>query len=212
MDSAHVDAVAEEQDPANVLLHRMPLRRLEGEAVRDAILATAGTLDPQMYGPSVPSYLSPFAGASRRPPISGPMDGDRRRTIYQEVRRNFLSQMLLAFDLPLPDTTIGQRTVSNLPAQALILMNDPFVAEQAKAWGERILAAGVAPAETRIAELYEGALGRPPSDEETAGMLAFFETQRAVYGLSEAGAAEDLQLWADLCHVMFMLKEFIFIG
>ncbi len=212
MDSARADAVAEQQDPANILLHRMPLRRLEGEAVRDAILAAAGTLDDTMYGPSVPAYLSPFSSQSRRPPESGPMDGDRRRTIYLEVRRNFLPEMLQAFDLPLPDTTIGRRTVSNLPAQALILMNDPFVAAQARAWGERIVNAGPTTTEERIASLYATALGRRPDANETGRMLDFLEKQRAVYEIPEAEMADDLQLWADACQVMYMLKEFIFIG
>jgi Protein of unknown function (DUF1553) len=56
------------------------------------------------------------------------------------VRRNFLSSFLLAFDTPAPFSTVGKRTVSNVPAQALILMNDPFVHNQADVWAKRVVA------------------------------------------------------------------------
>ena len=75
------------------------LRRLEGEAIRDAMLAVSGRLDRKLYGPSVPIHLTPFLDGRGRP-ASGPLDGDGRRSIYIAVRRNFLSPLLLAFDTP----------------------------------------------------------------------------------------------------------------
>ena len=117
----------------------MRMRRLEGEAIRDSILKVSGRLNPAMYGPSVPVYLTPFQDGRGRPG-SGPLDGDGRRSIYLAVRRNFLSSFLLAFDTPSPFSTVGRRTVSNVPAQALILMNDPFVHQQADLWAKRVLA------------------------------------------------------------------------
>ncbi len=56
------------------------------------------------------------------------------------VRRNFLSPMMLAFDTPIPFNRVGRRNVSNVPAQALILMNDPFVARTGQVWARRLLA------------------------------------------------------------------------
>ena len=114
-------------DPQNKLLHRMPIRRLEAECIRDAILAVSGRLDRKMYGPSVLPYLTSHMDGRGRPEMSGPLDGAGRRSIFINVRRNFLSPMFLAFDFPIPFTTIGRRSVSNVPAQALTLMNNPLV-------------------------------------------------------------------------------------
>lgn len=211
MSSTPHDAAAEAADPDNVLLHRMNRRRLEAESIRDAILKVAGTLDTTRYGPSVPAYISPFVEGNRRPEVSGPADGGRRRSIYMEVRRNYMSPMLQAFDMPVPDTTQGVRNVSNVPAQALILMNDPFVIDQAKAWSESIMGAH-ASTEDRIRLLYLEALGRTPSGVEQVKMLEFMEGQAKLYGLDSSNAREDARIWADLCHVMFTLKEFIFIA
>ena len=72
-----------------------------------------------------------------RPGHSGPLDGDGRRSVYLGVRRNFLNPMFLAFDTPAPFSCMGRRNVSNVPAQALILLNDPFVIEQARLWAEQ---------------------------------------------------------------------------
>src|SRR6187399_2909062 len=74
-----------------------------------------------------------------RPARSGPRDGDGRRSIYIELRRNFLSPMMRTFDSPVPFTTVGKRTISNVPAQSLILMNDPFVFEHAQIWAKRLV-------------------------------------------------------------------------
>ncbi len=90
-----------------------------------------------MYGPSVPTYLNRFMDGRGRPGRSGPLDGDGRRSIYLNVRRNFLNPMFLAFDTPVPFSTMGRRNVSNVPAQALTLMNDPLVVAQARLWAER---------------------------------------------------------------------------
>ena len=93
-----------------------------------------------MYGPSVPVHLTSFMEGRGRPGRSGPLDGDGRRSIYLDVRRNFLNPMFLAFDAPVPFSTMGRRNVSNVPAQASTLMNDPMVARQARLWAERVLA------------------------------------------------------------------------
>src|SRR5205823_2122189 len=115
----------------NALVHRMTVRRLEAESIRDAILAVSGRLDETMFGPGVMPHLTPYMTGRGRPQQSGPLDGAGRRSIYLAVRRNFLPPMFLAFDYPIPFTTIGRRTSSNVPAQALAMMNNPFVIEQA---------------------------------------------------------------------------------
>jgi hypothetical protein len=212
MSSARTDSDAELKDPSNALLHRMRVKRLESEVIRDSILAASGSLDKTMYGKSVPIYLSPFMSNHRRPKNSGPEDGERRRTIYVQVRRNYLSPMQLAFDFPSPDTTTGKRTRSNVPAQALIMMNDPFVVEEARRWGERSAALEDDDPDSRIDHLFEMAIGRSPSDAESAQLSGLLVEQAATYGIDEEDILGDAQLWADICHTLFTLKEFIFVG
>lgn len=211
MSSVPTSPDAERLDPANLYLHRMGVRRLEGEAIRDTLLALGGNLDATMYGPSVQAYIPPFE-LDRRSPASGPMDGNHRRTIYLEVRRNHLLPMVTAFDMPVPDTTIGARTVSNLPAQALIMMNDPFVVAQAEVWCDRALARQPVNFNALADGLYQSALTRLPRDDERQALASFVQSQAALYGITEGDAWKDRRVLTDLCHTIFMLKEFIYIG
>ena len=128
---------AERLDPTNELLHRMNVRRLEAEAIRDALLAVSGRLDPTMFGPSVPLHLTPFMDGRGRPADSGPLDGDGRRSLYLERPAQLPESDVPGLRLPVPFSTHGPRNVSNVPAQALTLMNDPFVIAQARLWAER---------------------------------------------------------------------------
>ncbi|MBL8828137.1 MAG: DUF1553 domain-containing protein, partial [Planctomycetaceae bacterium] len=193
-------------DPTNKLLHRMNVRRLEAEAIRDCVLAVAGSLNDKMYGPSVMPYLTPFMDGRGRPGRSGPPDGEGRRSVYLGVRRNFLNPLFLAFDYPVPFSTIGRRTVSNVPAQALAMMNNPLVREQAAKWSARLLEQGNLNDRERIEQMYQTALGRSPDAAELQQAEGFI--QAALY---ESGRDARPQAWTDLCHVMFNLKEFIFV-
>jgi hypothetical protein len=203
--SARPEPQAEKADPENLLLHRMRLRRLEGEAIRDAILAVSGQLKNDMYGPSVPVYLTDFQEGRGRPG-SGPLDGAGRRSLYLAVRRNFLSPLLQAFDTPTPFSTVGRRTVSNVPAQALILLNDPFVHQQAEQWARRVVAQGRSPAE-RIESMYLSAFGRPPRPAELQACRQFLERQTR----STQPPPNEVAAWAALAHVLFNTKEFIYL-
>jgi hypothetical protein len=113
--------------------------------------------------------------------------------------------MFLAFDYPVPFTTIGKRSVSNVPAQALTLMNNPFVVGQAEVWARSCVQDGRSSRE-RIASLYAASLGRPPEEREVREAERFLEQQAHLYG-----RPDDLRAWADLCHVIFNVKEFIFL-
>ena len=205
-------ASAEQVDPSNTLLHRANVRRLEAEAIRDTLLAVSGQLDPAMFGPSVPVHLTSYMEGRGRPARSGSLDGNGRRSIYLNVRRNFLNPMLLAFDAPLPFSTMGRRNVSNVPAQALTLLNDPLVIREAGLWATSLLAKPARSTRERLDGLYLLALGRPPSDREAAASLAFLSGQSPGSGRSGASDPEPaVDVWADLCHVLINMKEFIFI-
>ncbi len=208
--SSRLNAAADQADPANALLHRMRLRRLEGEVIRDAILAVSSRLDETMAGPSVPIHLTPFMDGRGRPARSGPLDGGGRRSIYVAVRRNFLSPMMLAFDTPTPFSTVGRRNISNVPAQALILLNDPFVISQARVWAEAVLASPAADdddAVARVERMYMQAFARPPNAHELAAALQFLQEQ-----LQRRPNANRLDAWADLGHVLLNTKEFVFLN
>ena len=202
---------AKEIDPGNVLLHRMRIRRLQGEVIRDAVLAVSGRLDRKLFGAPVPVYLTRFMQGRGRPG-GGPLDGAGRRSVYTSVRRNFLSPMMLAFDMPQPFNAIGRRTVSNVPAQALILMNDPLVIQQAGHWAKRMLDKKDMTDEQRIDRIYRTAFGRSASKKETATALTFLDSQGDLYALPAEQRRKSVQTWTDLCHVIFNVKEFLFIN
>lgn len=203
MSSQPTDADA--VDPNNELWHRMPIKRLEGEIIRDSLLAVSGRLDAKLYGPSVPIFLTEFMQGRGRPGQGGPLDGNGRRSIYISVRRNFLSPMMLAFDTPSPFSTVGRRTVSNVPSQALILMNDPFVILQAKTWAERLLSDSSLSTQQRLDRMYMTAFARHPSSDESSEAINFLEAQ------IQNRPENQLDAWSNLCHVMFNVKEFVFI-
>ncbi len=208
--SSTVNPEAETIDPNNNLLHRSRIKRLQGEVIRDSILKISGQLNSAMFGPSVPIHLTPFMSGRGRPGSSGPLDGNGRRSIYVEVRRNFLSPMMIAFDTPIPFNAIGKRNQSNVPAQALILMNDPFVVEQAGKWAAELIKQDQS-REQRIEQIYLTALGRPPAAWELEKANGFIDQQAVTYEISPENISNDVRLWQDFCHVMFNVKEFIFL-
>jgi hypothetical protein len=204
--SSEAKGPGESKDPSNALWHRANLRRLQSESIRDALLFVSGRLDNKMYGKSVPTYLTAFM-EGRGKPGKGPLDGNGRRSVYISVRRNFLSPFMLAFDTPSPFNAVGRRTNSNVPSQALILMNDPFVVGQATLWGEKLITQ-FSDVRERISFLYESAFSRPPSEFEMDASRAFIVEQAKLHGV-----AEDHELpWKDLAHAIINTKEFIFLN
>src|SRR5205823_1940637 len=104
---------------------------------------------------------------------------------------------LTIFDWPRPLATTGQRSVTNVPAQGLALLNDPFVVQEAARFAEQVLAVG-GTSEARVVRMYLLALARPPSHSERERALAL------------VGSGES-DRWRDLAHGLFNLKEFIFL-
>jgi hypothetical protein len=204
--SSVAGAAARQVDPDNRLLSHMPVRRLEGEVIRDAILAASGSLDPKAYGPSVPPHISAYQDG-RGKPASGPLDGAGRRGVYLEVRRNFITPLFLAFDYPLPSTTVGRRSVSTVPSQALMLMNNEFVGTEAAKWAGRAVR-DYPDRNARLDQMFLQVYARPPDAADRAEVFEFLGRQAARY---PDGSPEDPRVWADLAHVLFNSKEFIFV-
>ena len=207
MASESADPVFDERDPNNIQLHRMPVRRLEAEAIRDAVLAVSGRLDPTVGGKPIPTYLDEFV-VGRGRPGSGPLDGAGRRSIYTSVRRNFLPTLLLAFDYPTPFTTKGKRDITNVPAQSLALMNDKLIYEQSRVWAQRILKEmpQAKPME-RFKYMFEQAFAREPESHEYTILMDSLPDLMKLHGSNP----DSPDLWQDLCHGLFSMNDFIYL-
>ncbi|MEM0897894.1 MAG: PSD1 and planctomycete cytochrome C domain-containing protein [Verrucomicrobiota bacterium] len=160
--------LAKSLDPGNRLLSHFSVRRLEAEAIRDTLLAVSGQLDQEMYGP----------------PILG---GTPRRSVYMRIKRNNLDPFLSAFDAPTPFSTKGRRDSTNVPAQSLMLLNDPFVINASKKLAERA-EKDEPPGDdvARARRLWLLALGREPDSVENQMIADFVATLRAKEGESPA--------------------------
>jgi hypothetical protein len=197
----------DETDPTNKLYHRKAIRRLTGESIRDSILSISGRLDRKLFGQSVPVYLTAQMQGRGRP-RGGPVDGAGRRSVYLAVRRNFVSSFLKTFDTPIPFSSMGRRNVSNVPTQALILMNAPFVVGQAKIWGQNLAKQSDKTPEVRIDDMYLTAFGRPASEKELSTAMSFIDSQSKLYSQD----VNSPEVWSDLGHVLMNVKEFIYLN
>jgi hypothetical protein len=206
MSSTAVDPVCAEKDPDNRWLHRMPLRRLEAEAIRDSALAISGRLDRRIGGKPVLVHLTEFVVGRGRPTKSGPLDGAGRRSIYTALRRNFIPTLMRTFDFPTPFTTVGKRDVTNVAGQSLALMNDRFLYGQSGAWAGRIIKEQTSAPE-RIRQMYAEAFARPPNDGELAACLEALTALTELYG----GDPNGHGAWRDLCHSFYSMSDFIYL-
>jgi hypothetical protein len=172
------------------------VRRLEAEAIRDAMLAVAGNLQHGHHGPGVRVFYRTQIDPDKQP-VPGPIDAGGRRSIYLEARRLFPSEFLATFDAPKPNIFTGCRSETNVPAQSLTLLNDPFVLHQAAVWARR-MEATAAGDEQRITQMYLEAFARPPRAEELPRAAEFV-------------SARGKDAWRDLAHAIFNMKEFIYL-
>lgn len=212
--STQADLKCSELDPENLLLSHYPIRRLEAEEIRDGLLAVSGRLDTTMYGKPVPSYVTSFMKGRGRPAKSGPLDGNGRRSVYQEVRRNFLDPMMITFDRPLPFSTFGKRNKSNVPAQSLIMMNDPFVIQQAEEMACWITST-IMNTDNRIEIIFSRAFSRLPTVKEKTEAGAILHLLASKYKIDDRdvkAVLTNLDIWRDYCHIIFNTKEFIYLS
>ncbi|MBN8731496.1 MAG: PSD1 domain-containing protein [Acidobacteria bacterium] len=172
---------------------KFPVRRLEAEAIRDALLAVSGSIDATLYGPSITPHISKYQDG-RGKPKSGPLDGANRRSLYIQVRRNFLTPLFLAFDYPLPVSTTGARGSSTVPSQALMMLNNEFVLLCAERWAKR-LEAELPDEHARVQRMFEEAFARPAGEWEVREVAAFAR---------ERG-------WKEAAHTLFNSAEFLYV-
>ena len=199
--SGRVSADAGELDPANRWLHHYPIRRLEAEAIRDALLVVSGRLDRTLYGRPINPRRQVEDAAKRL--FSGPLDGNGRRSIYLEVSIMDRSKFLQSFNAPDPKLPTGRRDETNVPAQALVMLNDPFVLAMADHWSTRLVANGSSSIEERIRSMFAQAFGRPPEAEELVRWTTLIKSLSA-----GDNVLADRETWKHAAHTMFNLQEF----
>jgi hypothetical protein len=197
--SSQFDSKSFETDPDNVLHWRMPKRRLEAEAIRDAMLAVSGRLDLTPPKGSAVARLGEGNVGFRFRAGGGDGPAETHRTVYLPIVRDLVPEMLTLFDFPDPSLIIGERPTTTIPAQALFLMNNPFVIRQAETLAEKLLASGDDDA-ARLARAFSLCYARPPSQKETQNAQKFI----ADY----SGKQSRRATWAALCQALFASAEF----
>lgn len=187
------DPAKEALDPENDLFVRFLPKRLEGEVIRDSLLAVAGILDPALFGPSIPDEKS------------------RRRSVYLRVKRSQLMSSMVSFDQPEPLASQGVRPTTTVAPQALILMNSAQVQTCAKSFANRVaqIEAKSNSPERLVRTAYLLALGREPMSQESADACRFLKEQTERSRSSNPAEAAAAAL-CDFCQVLLELNEFVY--
>ncbi len=188
------------EDPENKLVWRMPRVRLEAEAIRDSILAVAGSIDRTLGGPCVYPYINPelFQSSTKRTwPGKPEQDASTwRRSLYVYSKRSIRYPLFEAYDQPNLVNSCDRRNRSTVAPQALFLMNDSFVILHAQRFAERLRReAGDDPRE-QIESAYRVALGRLPAESERVAAMTYLKD-----------SADGL---AGFCQALFSLNEFVY--
>ena len=195
-------------DPDNRLRWRMDQRRLDAEAIRDAMLAVSGRLDlTPVPGSPVARVredrqgIAQLVAALRREPI-------HCRSIYLPIVRDQLPEFLAVFDFPDASLPSGRRDATNVPAQGLFLLNHPEVVELARSFADRVSALPGS-TEDHWAVAFEAALGRRPGPEDLAAIEAFRAGARAATAEGAPGTADaESRALMTYCQALFATAEF----
>jgi hypothetical protein len=180
------------------------VRRLDAESIRDTLLSVSGRLDETMYGPSIQPHRQEPTDYRRL--FQGPLDGDGRRSIYIKVTRMEGPKFLEIFDFPAPLQTRGNRDITNVPTQALTMLNDPFVQEQALVWARRLVDRKDDTNESRISDMFNSAIGRPATPEEIQAyrdLIRKFATHQV--------PLRDVSVWQRVALTLLNSKEFLYL-
>jgi hypothetical protein len=207
--SSQRSPVSQDKDPANIWLSAFPRCRLDAESIRDSLLVLGGHLDGSPGGPH-PFPPQTDWKFTQHNPFKAVYETNRR-SVYLMTQRIQRHPYLAIFDGADPSASTPQRLTSTTPLQALYLLNDPFVHEQAQGFAKQLIARKPND-EERIQLAYRMAFGRMPAgDEQAVGMGFIAEVREA---LQQAGIPIqdlDLQIWQAYCRSLFRLNEFVYI-
>ncbi|MCE2880993.1 MAG: PSD1 and planctomycete cytochrome C domain-containing protein [Planctomycetaceae bacterium] len=190
--SSEFDAKDAEIDPDNTYLWRMPKKRLEAEAIRDSMLRAAGLLDLE---PRVGSPVAFTEGGMRGPQqerVFGAMASatDNHRSVYLPILRDRVPESLEVFDFAEPAFVTGQRDATNVPTQALYLLNSAEVTRIADAFARRVMQAGTKESD-RVEAAFAAAFGRAPSTSELRACRDFLDDFGKAYAKDAAATRES---------------------
>ncbi|MBX3413935.1 MAG: PSD1 domain-containing protein [Pirellulales bacterium] len=185
-------------------LFSFPLRRLDAEQVRDAMLAVSGDLDSTMFGPYVPTER----GGDGQVAVAEEKPGAHRRSLYLQQRRTQVLSLLDVFDAPSLVTNCVRRSSSTIPLQSLSLLNSEFIVARAKAFAARTAQDAGPTDEARVQHAFVLALGRGPHDEERTSALAFLASQPPRYDDVEDARA---RAWIDFCQMLLASNAFLYV-
>ncbi|WP_197451292.1 PSD1 and planctomycete cytochrome C domain-containing protein [Rosistilla oblonga] len=216
-------AVAEysQKDSTNRLWWKSERRRLDAEALRDAMLTVSGELDLQVGGPGFRPTIAAAAleGLSKKSAAwnPSPADAQTRRSLYMFSKRGLLPPMMTTFNFSDATQSCGQRDVTTVPTQALVLMNNPFVHDRSSKLAKSIIANAKHP-QDQVAQLWSIVYGRKPTAAETQLAQQHLETQwnrfekLATTSSQETPApSAETRAMASLAHVLLNSNEFIYI-
>lgn len=220
--SSRFDRQAFLQDPDNRLLWRATKRRLDAEAIRDAMLRVSGELDfdrppASLVGRVIGDRPISLIGLDRRLPAD--LDGATHRSVYLPIIRDRLPDVLDLFDFAEPSLVTGRRETTNVPFQALYLMNSPFVQDRAAAFAKRLLESS-ADDQQRIRDGYRRCFNREPDAHELQRSLDFLRGDAAESATTSAtatttAAADDdpngnteVDRWTRFAQALLLTAEF----
>lgn len=202
------------KDPENKLLWRMNPQRLTAEAIRDSILVISGKLNREMYGPGIYPRIDPDivnTGSRPRWPLDAKDDHvTNRRSVYIFVKRSVILPMIEVFDCPATTVSGPVRSVSTVSPQALALMNNQFVLEQAAFFADRVVAEAGADLRAQVTRAFQIALNRKPTVKEAQWAFDFIQSQRAGHAEHKNDKPEAAAL-RDFCHAIINLNEFLYV-
>ena len=184
-------------DPDNRECARQSPWRMDAELVRDYALSVSGLLVPKIGGPSAKPYQPEGYWENlnfpRRTYQADSGESQYRRGMYTWWQRSFLHPSMLAFDAPSREECCAERSRSNIPQQALVLLNDPTYVEAARAFAARILSEASGDDAARIRWAWQQALQRDPREEELAVVVPLLEQHRGIYRENADAAKQLLQ-------------------
>jgi hypothetical protein len=214
--SAAFDRAKHNADPENRLLWRMNQRRLEAEAIRDAMLSASGKLNPQRPVGSIvldfpPMEIRPGNG---RIDVSEILANTTSRSVYLPIFRNVIPEVLDAFDFADANVVTGQRDVTTVAPQALFMLNNTFVSNQAREMALRVAKTAAKNDTARVDLAYKLALGRSPSSPERSRAIAYVNNHLRDPGAIKSRDPDKNQLdaWASLCQALFASAEFRYLN
>jgi len=191
-------------DPDNRLLWHFPLRRLDAEALRDAMLSVAGELDAKEGGPFVPTSHT----ADGSVVVDEKLAAARRRSIYLQQRRTQVPTLLEVFDAPSVVTNCATRNTSTVPLQALALLNSDFSRDRASAFARRLEREAGSDPDKRTERAFRLAYGRKPEQKEMDSIKRFLAAQHQVWFKEKDG---DQRAWIDFCQMLLASNSFMYV-